>query len=293
MILIIGSNGQLGRQMQKALNARNEPFAAYDYPDIDIAEPDAVQSLIENVKPDAVVNCAAYTNVDKAEAEEAIAYHINALGPKYLAQACADKDIELVHISTDYVFSGEPLMRDGQPRAYLEEDPCGPTTAYGRTKLAGERFVQEICRKTYILRTAWLYGDGHNFVRTMLRLAETYDTLTVVDDQIGSPTSTVDLAEAICALIGTGEYGLYHATCEGQCSWYDFAKKIFEIASKTIKVIPVTSETYAQAHPAAAPRPRWSVLENAHLNQIGKNSFRSWDVALKAYLQDEQAKGKD
>jgi dTDP-4-dehydrorhamnose reductase len=246
--------------------------------------------LIEEVKPDAVVNCAAYTNVDKAEAEEEAAYRINALGPKYLAQACKDADIVLVHISTDYVFNGEPLLQNGEPRPYVEEDPCGPTTAYGRTKLAGERFVQENCDKWYILRTAWLYGDGHNFVRTMLRLAETHDELSVVNDQIGSPTSTVDLAEAVCALLGTGEYGLYHATCEGQCSWCDFAAKIFEIADKPVKVLPVTSEMYAKAQPTAAPRPKWSVLENAHLKHIERNVFRKWEDALSAYLQANKRK---
>jgi len=287
MILIVGSNGQLGRQMQKALTVRGKAFTAYDYPDIDIAQPDIVRRLIETVKPCAVVNCAAYTNVDKAEAEEDAAYHINALGAKYLAQACADADIEFMHISTDYVFSGEPPMWNGEPRAYVEEDPCAPSSAYGRTKLAGERFVQESGGKWYILRTAWLYGDGHNFVRTMLRLAETNDSLTIVDDQIGSPTSTIDLAEAVCALLGSGEYGLYHATCEGQCSWSDFAKKIFEIAGKSTKVLPVSSETYAQAHPAAAPRPKWSVLENTRLKQINKNVFRSWEEALEDYLRSE------
>jgi dTDP-4-dehydrorhamnose reductase len=287
MILIIGSNGQLGRQMQKTLAARDEAFAAYDYPDIDIVQRDSIQRLIEATRPDAIVNCAAYTNVDKAEADEEAAYRINALGPKYLAQACRDGDIELVHISTDYIFSGEPPMQDGKPRPYVEEDTCGPATAYGRTKLAGERFVQESSCRAYILRTAWLYGDGHNFVRTMLRLAETNDTLSVVNDQIGSPTSTVDLAEAICALMGTGEYGLYHATCEGQCSWFDFARKIFEMADKPVRVLPVTSGEYSQAHPAAAPRPKWSVLENAHLKRIGRNVFRNWEDALNEYLLGE------
>ncbi len=286
MILIIGSNGQLGRQMQKTLTTHGQTFAAYDYPDIDVARPEGVRELVAAVRPQAVVNCAAYTNVDKSEADEEAAYSINALGSKYLAQACADAKIELVHISTDYVFSGEPPIENGIPRPYVEEDPCGPATAYGRTKLAGECFVQENCDKWYILRTAWLYGDGHNFVRTMLRLAETNDIVSVVSDQIGSPTSTVDLAEAVCTLLGTGAYGLYHATCEGQCSWRDLAAKIFGLTDKPIQTLPVTSEEYCCAHPGAAPRPRWSVLENAALKRAGKNVFRSWEESLKEYLKE-------
>lgn len=286
MILIIGSNGQLGRQMQMALTAQGKEFAAYDYPDIDISAPDSIRNLMKLTNPSVVVNCAAYTNVDKAEADEESAYQINALGPKYLAEACNTIGAEMVHVSTDYVFSGEPiLLKDGQPRPYVEEDICAPSTAYGRTKLEGERFVQEGCDKWYILRTAWLYGDGHNFVKTMLRIAETRDTVSVVDDQIGSPTSTVDLAEAICALIGSGAYGLYHATCEGQCSWYDFAKKIFELKNKHITTLPVSSADYSRQYPAAAPRPKWSVLENTALKQLGKNRFRYWEDSIKEYLQ--------
>ena len=286
MILIIGANGQLGRQMQKALTARGLEYAAYDYPEIDITQQDSVRGLIDTIKPRVVVNCAAYTNVDKAEADEDTAYRVNALGPKYLAQACADADAELVHISTDYVFSGDAPMQDGQRRPYVEDDICGPVTAYGRTKLAGEQFVRQYCDRLYLLRTAWLYGDGHNFVRTMLRLAETKDEISVVNDQIGSPTSTVDLAETICALLGTGAYGLYHATCEGHCSWHDFAVKIFALSGKNVRVLPITTEEYSRNYPGAAPRPKWSVLENAALKTAGKNLFRSWEDALREYLRE-------
>jgi len=284
-VLIVGSGGQLGRQMQKALKTRGMAFNAVDYPDIDIAQPDSTKRLIDEIQPRTVVNCAAYTNVDGAETHEETAYAINALGPKNLAQICGDLGIELVHISTDYVFSGVPIMENSEPRPYVETDPCAPGTAYGRTKLAGEHFVQTGCDRWYILRTAWLYGDGHNFVRTMLRLAESRDTLSVVDDQIGSPTSTADLAEAVCALVGSGKYGLYHATCEGQCSWYDFAKRIFELTGKPVSVRPVTTEEYSRMSPDAAPRPSWSVLENKHLKESEKNVFRHWDYALREYLK--------
>jgi len=281
-VLIIGSNGQLGRQMQKSLSARGVEFAAYDYPEADITDASSIKRRILETAPTTVVNCAAYTNVDKAETDADNAYRINALGPKILSEICESKGIELVHISTDYVFSGDPVLMNGLPRPYIEDDECKPSTVYGRTKLAGEQFVRQSGAKHYILRTAWLYGDGDNFVRTMLRLAEK-GTARVVCDQIGSPTSAVDLANAVCGLIGTGAYGLYHATCEGQCSWYDFAKKIFEIANLRVDLTAVTSEEFVRP----AKRPAWSVLENARLKRIGKNVFRHWGEALKEYLGNE------
>lgn len=281
-ILIIGSNGQLGRQMQAALAMKNIGYKAYDYPEVDITDQSSLAKLVNETSCSAVVNCAAYTNVDLAENDFDNAYRINALGSKNLAQICAEKSIELVHVSTDYVFSGDPVMTNGEPRPYFEDDACSPTTVYGKTKLEGERFVQQSGAKYYILRTAWLYGAGGNFVKTMLKLADTQDTVRVVDDQIGSPTSTVDLANGICELIGSGKYGLYHATCEGQCSWHEFAKKIFELSGKNMNVVPVTSEEYVRP----AKRPAWSVLENVQLKRIGKNIFRTWEDALKEYIEN-------
>lgn len=281
MILIIGSNGQLGRQMQIELTKRGAVFEAYDYPNIDISNKKSVERLISEVKPNTVINCAAYTNVDKAETDYKNAYLVNAQGPKNLAEVCNKNNIDLFHISTDYVFNGCALVENGCPRPYVESDECDPKTVYGKTKLEGERFVQRGHDKYFILRTAWLYGDGNNFVRTMLKLSESNDAICVVEDQIGSPTSTVDLANAICSLIGTSAYGLYHATCEGQCSWYDFAKKVFELKSIETMVKPIKSEEFIRP----AKRPAWSVLENSHLKRIGKNVFRPWEVALKEYLE--------
>jgi dTDP-4-dehydrorhamnose reductase len=281
VILIIGSNGQLGRETQKQLTDKSREFIACDYPDVDITSLSSVEGLVEQVMPSTVINCAAYTNVDKAEEDRGNAYKVNALGPKYLAETCNARDIELIHISTDYVFSGVPIMETGLPRPYIETDACSPQTVYGSTKLEGEKFIHSSGEKWYILRTAWLYGDGNNFVRTMLKLAESNYEIRVVNDQIGSPTSAVDLAKAVCALIGTGEYGLYHATCEGQCSWYDFAKKIFNIRGIGARVIPVTSEAF----PRPAKRPKWSVLENARLKSTGKNVFREWEDAIRDYLE--------
>ncbi len=282
-VLVIGSNGQLGRQVQRVLTDKNIAFYAYDYPEVDITNLDSIQKLFEQTIPDTVINCAAYTNVDQAETDYDNAYRINAVGPKNLAEICTQKDAELVHVSTDYVFSGHPIYMDGRPRPYFEDDECNPATAYGKTKLEGERFVQESGAKHYTFRTAWLYGEGNNFVKTMLKLSETHDTINVVYDQIGSPTSTVDLANAICELLGTGAYGLYHATCEGQCSWFDFAKKIFEYSCKNIDVVPVMSKEFVRP----AKRPAWSVLENAQLKRIEKNVFRPWEDALKEYLSVE------
>lgn len=286
MILILGSNGQLGREMQRQMTARGLAFAASDFPDVDITDRASVEKLLDAHRPDAVVNCAAYTNVDKAETDEENARRVNALGPKILAELCRDRDLELVHISTDYVFSGDPLMESGRPRPYRESDSCAPRTVYGRTKREGELFVQEICPRHYILRTAWLYGDGGNFVRTMRRLAQANPVLKVVNDQIGSPTSTVDLGQAILALLGSGQYGLYHATCEGQGSWYDFARKIFELTHTPVEVQPVSSGEFVRP----APRPAWSVLDNTALKAIGKNVFRPWEDSLREYLETEDAR---
>jgi dTDP-4-dehydrorhamnose reductase len=283
-ILVIGSNGQLGRQVQRVLADKKTSFFAFDYPEVDITSVDSIRKLFEQTKPTAIINCAAYTNVDQAETDYDNAYQINALGPKNLAEICVQNDAELVHVSTDYVFSGDPICLDGKPRPYLEDDVCRPSTAYGKTKLEGEHFVRQSGAKSYILRTAWLYGEGNNFVRTMLKLAETHHSIKVVKDQIGSPTSTVDLANAICELLGTGAYGLYHATCEGQCSWFDFAGKIFELSGKKVEVVPVTSEEFVRP----AKRPAWSVLENAQLKSIGMNVFRPWEESLKEYLSIEQ-----
>lgn len=279
-VLIVGSNGQLGREMQKQLIEQQIGFEAFDVPNIDITSQESIDQVLQSNVFDTVVNCAAYTDVDGAEGDYDTAYKINALGCKYLALACAKRDLELVHVSTDYVFSGDGIIENGKHRAYLETDSCEPNTAYGKTKLAGEQLIRENCDKYYILRTAWLYGDGGNFVRTMLKLAKDRNELGVVNDQFGSPTSTVDLALAIISLLGSGKYGLFHATCEGVCTWYDFAKKIFEIKGMEIKVNAVTSEEFIRP----APRPKWSVLENASLKRLGKNEFRRWETSLKEYL---------
>ena len=279
-ILLTGCNGQLGRELTRQLTKKGTSFVGYDIPEFDITDKAAMAAIIDRENPDVIVNCGAMTNVDGCETQEEAAMAINGEGPGKLAELCDERDIVLVHVSTDYVFDGKGISEDGQLRPYTEADPIDPQTVYGKSKALGEKLVRENAKKYFIVRTAWLYGDGHNFVKTMLNLAETHDKLTVVADQVGSPTSTVDLARAILALIETDAYGVYHGTCEGKCSWYDFACEIFKLKGIDIDVAPVTSEEY----PSKTPRPKYSVLENAGLAALGLNVFRPWRDALVDYL---------
>ena len=184
----------------------------------------------------------------------------------------------MMHISTDYVFAGDGTV------PYTEFDPVGPKAMYGITKLAGENFVKQFAKDFFIIRTAWLYGDGKNFVKTMLRLSESHDKITVVNDQLGSPTSTAELAKAVAYLLPTENYGLFHGTCEGQCSWADFTKKIFSLAGKKTEVIPVTSEQYKEMNPQSADRPKFSVLENYMFKLTTDHMYADWEKAISEYI---------
>lgn len=279
-VFITGSNGQLGRELSRQLQAKCIDYSGYDIPELDITDKVQTAALIKKEAPDIIINCGAMTNVDGCESNSISAERVNADGPKNLAEIARDLDLVLVQVSTDYVFDGEGILVNGEKRPYVETDAIDPKTVYGESKAHGEAYVSEITPKHFIVRTAWLYGDGNNFVKTMLRLVESHDHITVVADQIGSPTSTVDLATAILNLIGTKAYGTYHATCEGQCSWYDFAKKIFELSNIDIQVDPVSSEEYI----SPTPRPKYSVLENKGLIDLGINTFRPWEDALVEYL---------
>ena len=285
-VFITGANGQLGRAIQKEYGNTVE-YVLSDMLDmegilkLDISDLDAVRAAVNDTNPDVIINCAAYTNVDGCEKNEDLAYQANAIGPKNLAIAAKEKDIKLVHVSTDYVFNGNGT------RPYVETDEPDPVSAYGRTKRAGEDFVKENCDKYFILRTAWLYGDGKNFVKTMLSLAETHDELNVVCDQLGTPTSAAELAKMIHFLEGTEEYGIYHATCEGDTNWADFTEEIFKKTGKNVKVNHVTSEEYKKMNPASADRPHYSILENAHLKSVTKDfSMADWHDALDDYLKN-------
>lgn len=275
-ILIVGSNGQLGKELTRQFESKYE-LLLYDIPSIDITNYQAVESLISDTKPTVVINAAAYTNVEKAEDEEDDAYRVNALGAHNLALACKKSRAKLVHISTDYVFDGTATM------PYHEFDSPNPLSVYGKSKFWGEKLVEQVSGEYFILRTSWLYGDGPNFVRTMLKLAEQRDYLTVVADQYGTPTYTKDLVWVIDRLIQTEFYGLYHASNQGSCTWWDFARKIFELADKSVKVEPVSTAEY----PQKAKRPKKSIMANKLLNLRGLDVMRTWEEALQDYIENE------
>ncbi len=273
-VLITGAKGQLGRELIKQMEREDYELILTDVDTLDITSSSQVYEYVNKFKPHVIVNCAAHTQVDKCEEEEDKAFLINALGPKNLAQAAYAIGAEMVHISTDYVFPGDinkPLT---------EFEVTNPQTVYGKTKLIGEELVKEFNPKHYIIRTAWLYGDGNNFVKTMLALSLKNSTLKVVSDQIGTPTSTFDLAKVIIALIKSKDYGTFHCTCKGQCSWYDFAQKIFELKNIEVKVVPCSTEEY----PRPAKRPKYSVLRNYMLENTIGDITRPWEEALEDYL---------
>jgi len=281
-VLLTGSNGQLGRELTRQLTKKKINHVGYDIPEFDITDKAKMTGIIAKEQPTVIINCGALTNVDGCETQKELAMAINAAGPKSLAEIARDQDIVLVQVSTDYVFDGGGITINGALRPYVESDPIDPKTVYGESKAACENAVLEISLKHFIIRTAWLYGDGNNFVKTMLELASKHPKLTVVNDQVGSPTSTVDLAAAIIDLIHTDYYGTYHGTCQGQCSWYDFALEIFRLSGIEIPVQPVTSEEFVRP----APRPKYSVLENKALNDLKMNNFRPWQISLAEYLKD-------
>ena len=276
-IMLTGSNGQLGIALNKELSKVPDiKIINTDIAELDICNLDSVLYFINQNRPDIIINCAAHTAVDLCEKEENRAFLINAIGPRNLAIAANSIDATIVHVSTDYVFSGEDNKR------YNEFDSVNPQSAYGRTKLRGEEFVKAFSNKYFILRTAWLYGEGNNFVKTMLRLAESHDEVSVVSDQYGSPTSAKELARVIASLINTSQYGTYHATCEGECSWSDFAREIFRLTEKSTKVNDISTAEYN----APAKRPAYSVLDNYMLDNTTDIRFKNWQDALVEYIDN-------
>lgn len=280
-LIVTGANGQLGREISNMYEKRDGiEVVRTDVGELDITDVDATVKMVKEVKPYAIINCAAYTAVDKCETDVDLAYKINAIGPRNLSIASSETGAKLVHVSTDYVFKG-----DGT-KPYIEFDTPNPNSMYGTTKLAGEKFVQEFSDKHFIIRTAWLYGDGKNFVKTMLRLAQNGPEVNVVGDQIGSPTSTKVLADIIETLMWTDNYGLFHGTCEGICSWADFTEEIFKLAGKDTKVNHITSEEYANMFPASAKRPAYSVLDNYMLKLTTDHVAADWHDAIAEYIKE-------
>ena len=285
-ILITGCNGQLGRAVQKEYENEAELIltsgtAREGIIGLDISDLDQVMELVSNQKPDVIINCAAHTRVDACEQEWDAAYQINAIGPRNLSIAATSVGAKIIHVSTDYVFAGNGT------RPYTEFDEPGPVSAYGKTKLEGEKFVQQFSDRFFILRTAWLYGDGKNFVKTMIGAAQTHDEVNVVCDQVGTPTSAAELARMIHFLEPTDNYGIFHATCEGDTNWADFTEVIYGKKGINCKVNHVTSEEYARMNPAAASRPAYSILDNYMLRLTTKDfAMANWEDALDEYLQN-------
>lgn len=275
-IFLTGAGGQLGRELQKRLAGTD--YVATDLPELDITDAAAVMRKITAVKPDAVIHAAAYTQVDVAEEKTDLAWQVNAIATQNIAMACRQVQASMVYVSTDYVFDGK------LGRAYTELDLTNPLSVYGKSKYAGEVLARQQTDRLYVLRTAWLYGAGQNFVRTMLKLGQERDELTVVDDQHGCPTSTVDLAEAVLRILPTQRYGTYHAVNSGVTTWYGLAKKIFELAGNSwVKVSPVTTQQFVRP----APRPAYSPLDTRLLRLAIGWSPRPWEAALAEYLAAE------
>ena len=301
-ILFTGGNGQLGLALKKefATIEGNFEVISTDYDTLDITDLKHVEERLTAEQVDVVINCAAHTAVDKCEEDVENAYKITAIGPRNLAIVCEKLGAKLAQVSTDYVFSGEfnhtevvektdrleeRMVCATLSRPWREDDVVAPQSIYGTSKLMGEELVKTLCHKYFIVRTAWLYGEGNNFVRTMLKLAKSNTELNVVADQFGNPTYAKDLAIALVNLIQTEYYGTYHGTCEGTCSWYDFASEIFRLKEMTIKVNRVTSEQFVRP----AKRPYYSSLENFMFKLNGINTFRPWQEALADYLEQDKA----
>ena len=273
-ILVTGANGQLGRELQRRLQGTK--FMAVDVEQMDITKQQQVLDVMGTYRPDAVIHGAAYTNVDGAEANAEAAFKVNVVGTQNVAAACLACNAKMVYVSTDYVFDGTV------GRAYTEFDTTNPQSVYGKSKLAGETIARQILNRLFIVRTSWLYGDGNNFVRTMLKLGEEKEELRIVNDQYGCPTSTVDLADVTLRLLPTESYGIYHAANQGITTWHGFAKEIFRLAGNDrVRVLPQTTEELGRP----APRPPYSPLEPMMLKLVLEYTPRRWEMALKEYLQ--------
>ncbi|MBQ9042205.1 MAG: dTDP-4-dehydrorhamnose reductase [Eggerthellaceae bacterium] len=291
-LLVTGSHGQLGNELRRCLETmaaeigpvpgeyRGAGADYVDYDVLDIADAAAVDAWFAAHGPyDLVVNCAAVTNVDGCEADEEGARRVNALGAENVARAACSCGAKVVHVSTDYVFPGT------DPVARAEDDEVGPISAYGRTKLAGERLVMAACPRSFVVRTAWLYGYvGRNFVKTMLRLARENGKISVVADQYGNPTSANDLAYEILKLALTDGYGVYHCTNGGTCSWFDFAGAAVDMAGVPCEKEALTSAEYKRRFPNSADRPAHSSLDNARLRATIGDEMRPWREALETYM---------
>ena len=276
-VLVTGVKGQLGYDVVKDLQKRGYEPIGVDREEMDLMNNDAIREFIMNVRPEAIIHCAAYTAVDKAEEEVDVCYQVNAEATKVIAECAKELDIQLIYISTDYVFDG---TKEGE---YVETDMPNPINVYGASKLKGEQYVQELLEKFYIVRISWVFGvNGNNFIKTMLRLGSERDELNIIHDQVGSPTYTADLAPLLVDMIETTKYGIYHATNEGFCSWYEFANEIFKQSGIKVQTNPITTDKY----PTAAKRPMNSKMGKGKLEKAFYPLI-TWKVALNNYLKGE------
>ncbi len=284
-VLVTGVKGQLGYDCVRELKERGYTnVLGIDIEQLDITDEKAVHAFINEFKPDVVMHNAAWTAVDKAEAMPDLVYKVNALGPKYIAEACKEVGAKMIYISTDYVFNGK-----GE-KAFEVNDPKEGLSVYGKTKAAGEDFVINGNDKHFIIRISWVFGiNGNNYVKTMLKLAETKTELNIVCDQIGSPTYTYDLSKLMCDMMESDKYGVYHATNEGFCSWYDFTKYIYEVAGITsVEVKPITTAEYKKLVPNQADRPLNSRMSKASLDKAGFNRLPTWQDATSRFIKELQ-----
>lgn len=276
-VLVTGVKGQLGHDMIKELFQRGHEGIGVDVQEMDITDMEAVRRVMGEAKPQALVHCAAWTAVDAAEDRLEDCRRVNACGTENLAVQCREMDIPMIYLSTDYVFDGE-----GE-RPWEPDDERHPLNAYGQTKYEGELAVEKYLEKYFIVRISWVFGvNGHNFIKTMLHLGESHTSVSVVDDQIGSPTYTADLAVLLVSMLESDKYGRYHATNEGFCSWYEFAREIFRMAGMPVQVIPVKSEEF----PSKARRPHNSRMSKEKLTEMGFERLPVWQDALHRYLKE-------
>ena len=275
-VLVTGAKGQLGYDVMNELAKRGYEGIGVDVQEMDITDAQAVDRVITESGADKVIHCAAYTAVDAAEDNVDLCRKVNAQGTENIAKVCKKLDIPMLYLSTDYVFDGEGT------RPWEPDDKRDPLNVYGQTKYEGELAIEENLDKYFIVRIAWVFGvNGKNFIKTMLKLAENHDTITVVDDRVGSPTYTYDLSRLLVDMIETDKYGRYHATNEGLCTWYEFAVEIFRQAGISVNVVPVTSEEFQ----AKAKRPHNSRLNKDKLDEMGFKRLPSWQDALSRYLK--------
>ena len=274
-ILVTGVKGQLGYDVVKALESRGHQPVGVDHEEMDLMNNNMIQNFIMNLKPEAIIHCAAYTAVDQAEDEVEICYQINAEAVKVMAECAKKLDIPMIYISTDYVFDGTKASE------YVETDIPNPINVYGASKLKGEQYVQQLLEKFYIVRISWVFGiNGNNFIKTMQRLGNEHDELNIIHDQVGSPTYTAHLAPLLVDMIETDQYGIYHATNEGYCSWYEFADEIFKQSQLDVMLHPITTDQYK----TKAKRPLNSQMSKQKLSDYGFHRLPTWQEALKNYL---------